>query len=81
MDIRNKPINFAPIRVAKTMTAISKQLFYEKITKDLACKHIHYWHSNCFLSTLHVIKEVTIGSAGFYVPIYLVRFNSNCVQR
>lgn len=55
------------------MTIISKELFYEKITKDVQCSHIHFWHPNCTLSTLHLMKEMVFGVAGFYLPIYLVR--------
>lgn len=55
------------------MTVISKELFYEKVSKDIPCKIVHYWQPNCALSVLEVIKNVIFGTAGFYVPIYLVK--------
>ncbi|XP_028128834.1 transmembrane protein 135-like [Diabrotica virgifera virgifera] len=52
---------------------ISKELFYEKISKELDCRVIHYWTDNCVQGALPALPQVAIGVAKFFLPIYLLR--------
>lgn len=57
------------------MTVISKHLFYDLVTKELDCRIIHPWNSNCIPSYLTLTKNVIIGASKFYTLIYFVSFN------
>ncbi|CAG9836859.1 unnamed protein product [Diabrotica balteata] len=52
---------------------ISKELFYEKISKEMDCGLIHYWTPDCVKGALPVLPQVAIGSAKFFLPVYLLR--------
>lgn len=56
------------------MNVISKQLFYERVSKDVTCREIHYWSESCVGAQLWLV-DVFFGALKFYLPIYIVSFN------
>lgn len=56
------------------MTVVSKQLFYEKISKEVTCREIHYWSDSCVGAQVWLF-DVFFGVLKFYLPIYMVSFS------
>ncbi|XP_019772714.1 transmembrane protein 135 [Dendroctonus ponderosae] len=55
------------------MNAISKQLFYEKVSSGVKCRNIHSWNQNCTKSQIWFVSTVFVGSLKFFLPIYIVK--------
>ncbi|CAH1967563.1 unnamed protein product [Acanthoscelides obtectus] len=61
------------------MPAISKELFYEKVTDDTSCNVIHYWEKDCLKKNFswYFIKNLILGSGKFFLPVYILKLALN----
>lgn len=57
------------------MTSVSKEIF-NKNRHKVTCDIVHFGAKNCFIGFFQNIINSTIGSAKFFLPIYIVTIYS-----